>query len=114
MIEQNCSQVVTRCGIKFVSLSDVAIGQNGEVIILDSGNKYIIVLDNKLNLLKVIRQGNGDSRLVDPDSIAVTDNVIAVSDHGSDQVKNIPYKESSYQLSVIMVIRMTSLYALWD
>ena len=99
MTEQDCSQVVTHCGIKFDSLSDVAIGQNGEVIILDSGNKYIMVLDNKLNLLKVIGRGNGDSRLVDPDSIAVTDNVIAVSDHGSDQVKK--YSLQGELLSVI-------------
>ena len=44
------------------------------------------MLDDKLNLLKLIGQGNGNSRLVRP-FVAVTDNVIAVSDWASHQVK---------------------------
>ena len=96
--EQNCSQVVTHYGgNKFGGLFDVAIAPIGEVVAVDSDNKYIIMLDDKLNLLKLIGNESGDSRLVDPNNVAVTDNVIAVSDWGSHQVKNIPYKESSYQ-----------------
>ena len=47
------------------------------------------MLGNKLNLLKVIGQGSGNSRLVSPNGVAVTDNniIIAVSDSGSYQVK---------------------------
>ena len=37
------------------------------------------MLGNKLNLLKVIGQGSGNIRLVIPDGVAVTDNIIAVS-----------------------------------
>ena len=57
-----------------------------------------IVLDNKLNLLKVIGQGirSGNSRLVNPDSVAVTDNVIAVSDWGSHQVKKYSLQGRPY------------------
>ena len=56
------------------------------------------MLDNKLNLLKVIGQGSGNSRLVSPNGVAVTDN-IAVSDSGSDQVKK--YSLQGELLSVI-------------
>ena len=104
MTEQDCSQVVTHYGgNKFGGLSDVAIAPTGEVVIVDYDNRCVVVLDDKLNLLKLIgrRSGNrrrsGNSRLVRPYGVAVTDNVIAVSDWGSHQVKNIPYEESSYQ-----------------
>ena len=88
MTEQDCNQVVTHYGgKKFGYLTDVTIGPNDEVLIVDSSYKCVIVLDNKLNLLRVIGQGNDNSRLVRPDGVAVTDNVIAVSDYGSHQVK---------------------------
>ena len=50
-------------------------------------------------MLKVIGQGSGNSRLVSPDGVAVTDNVIAVSDYGSNQVKK--YSLQGELLSVI-------------
>ena len=88
MTEQDCSQVVTHYGgNKFGSLLDLAIAPTGEVLIVDYDNSHVIVLDDKLNLLKLIGKGSGNSRLVSPNSIAVTDNVIAVSDHNSHQVK---------------------------
>ena len=57
------------------------------------------MLHNKLNLLKVIGQGSGNSRLVSPNGVAVTDNTIAVSDYGSHQVKK--YSLQGELLSVI-------------
>ena len=36
----------------------------------------------------MIGQGSSNSRLVIPDGVAVTDNIIAVSDGGTHQVKN--------------------------
>ena len=88
MTEQDCSQVVTHYGgNKFGCLTDVAVGPNGEVVIVDYGNKSVVLLDDKLNLLKVIGQGSGNSRLVNPCGVAVTDNVIAVSDFDKHQVK---------------------------
>ena len=88
MTEQDCSQVVTHYGgNKFGGLIDVAIAPTGEVVIVDYDNKCVLVLDDKMNLLKLIGQGSGNSRLVKPNGVAVTDNVIAVSDKGSDQVK---------------------------
>ena len=88
MTEQDCSQVVTHYGgNKFGRLGDVAIAPTGEVVIVDYDNRCVVVLDDKLNLLRVIGQGSGNSRLILPNDVAVTDNVIAASDCGSDQVK---------------------------
>ena len=90
MTEQDCSQVVTHYGgNKFGYLLDVTTSATGcgEIVIVDHGSKNVIVLDDKLNLLMVIGQGSGDSRLFRPYGVAVTDNVIAVSDWGSHQVK---------------------------
>ena len=100
MTEQDCSQVVTHYGGNEIAyLRDVTVTPNDEIVIVDNGNNCVVVLDNKLNLLKVIGQGNGNSRLVSPDGVAVTDNVIAVSDWSSDQVKK--YSLQGELLSVI-------------
>ena len=100
MVEQDCSQIVTHYGgKKFGSLSDVAVGPNGEVVIVDFDNNSVVLLDAKLNWLKMIGQGSGNSRLVTPDGVAVTDNVIAVSDWDSHQVKK--YSLQGELLSVI-------------
>ena len=100
MTEQDCSQVVTHYGgNKFGGLYDVAIAPTGEVVIVDYDNRCVVVLDGKLNLLKLIGQGSDNSRLVRPDGVAVTDIIIAVSDRGSDQVKN--YSLQGELLSVI-------------
>ena len=100
MTEQDCSQVVTHYGgKKFGRLTDVAIAPTGELVIVDHDNRCVVVLDDKLNLLKLIGQGNDNSRLVKPYGVAVTDNVIAVSDWDSDQVKK--YSLQGELLSVI-------------
>ena len=100
MTEQDCSQVVTHYGgNKFGRLTDVAIAPTGEVVIVDHDNRCVVVLDDKLNMLKLIGQGNDNSRLVRPHGVAVTDNVIAVSDSGSHQVKK--YSLQGNLLSVI-------------
>ena len=90
MTEQDCysSQMVRHYGgNEFHWLRDVTIAPTAEVVIVDGSNRCVIVLDDKLNLLKLIGQGSGNSRLLDPHGVAVTDNVIAVSDQGSHQVK---------------------------
>ena len=73
--------------------------QCNRVIIVHYGNNSVVLLDNELNLLKVIGQGSGNSRLVRPDGIAMTDNIIAVIDWGSHQVKK--YSLQGELLSVI-------------
>ena len=100
MTEQDYSQVVTHYrGHKFGGLRDVTVTCNDEILTVDYDNKCVVVLNNKLNLLKVIGQGSGNSRLVNPEGIAVTDNVIAVSDYGNHQVKK--YSLQGELLSVI-------------
>ena len=88
--------------------------QNGEMVIVDYGNKCVVVLDDKLNLTRVIGQDSGNSRLVSPDGVAVTDDVIAVSDWDSHQVKK--YSLQGELLSVIggHATRMVSLIVLED
>ena len=98
--EQDCSQVVTHYGgNKFIGLNDVAIAPTGEVVIVDYDNSNVIILDDQLNLLNIIGQESGDSRLVSPNGVAVTDNVIAVSDRGNHQVKK--YSLQGNLLSII-------------
>ena len=88
MTEMHCSQAMTHYeGKRFGKLSDVNVGPNGEIVIVDSSNKCVVVLDNDLNLLTVIGKGSGRSRLVHPDGVAMTKRVIAVTDHDSNQVK---------------------------
>ena len=100
MTEQDCSQVVTHYGgNKFRCLTNVAIAPTREVVIVDRGNKCVVVLDDKLKFLRVIGQESGNSTLVRPYGVAVTDNVIAVSDKGSHQVKK--YSLQGELLSVL-------------
>ena len=100
MTEQDCSQVVTNYGgNKFGHLRDVTVTSNDEVIIVNRGNNCVVVLDNKLNLLKVIGQGSGNDRLIRPECVAGTDNIVAVSDSGNNQVKK--YSLQGELLSVI-------------
>ena len=100
MTEQDCSQVVTHYGKKkFGHLRDVAVGPNGELVIVDNGNNSVVILDKKLNLLKVIGQGSDSNRLFNPEGVAVTENLIAISDCGSHQVKK--YSLQGELLSII-------------
>ena len=71
----------------FGNLNDVTIGPNNEIVIADNSNRCVVVLDDKFNLLAVIGQRNLDSKLVKPVGVAVTENVIAVSDQYLCQVK---------------------------
>ena len=83
--KQDCSQVVTHYGEnKFGYLYDVTIAPTGEIIVLD--DKHIIVLDDNLNLLKIIGQESDDQEFC-PFGVAVIDNIIAVSFQRIDQVK---------------------------
>ena len=88
MRQQDCSVVTDYGGNKFGWLSDVAIGVNDEVVIVDQTINCVLVLNCNMTLLSVIGQGSGDSKLVIPIGVAVSkDGIIAVGDYGSHQVK---------------------------
>ena len=100
MTEKDCIPVSSCCKeIKFGFLTDIALGPKEELMILDNSNKWIIMLDNKFNLLKIFGQGSGISKLDYPFGIAVADNFIVVSDCGSHEVKK--YSLQGELLSVI-------------
>ena len=98
---EHCCRVVTHYGrYKFGKLTDLAVGPNDEVIIVDNGNQCVVVLDSKLNFVKLIGQSEiENSRLFDPYCVAVTDNVIVVTDLQASQVKK--YSLQGAFLSVI-------------
>ena len=100
MKEDDCTWVMTSYGrTKFGGPCDVAVGPNGEVIMVDNVHNCVVVLDNELNLLTVIGQGSGNSKLIYPCGVAVMDNVIAVSEWGRHHVKK--YSLQGELLSVI-------------
>jgi len=99
--QQDCSVVTDYGRNKFGRLSDVAIGVNDEVVIVDDTNQCVIVLDCNMTLLSVIGQESDNSRLINPYCVAISkDGIIAVSDRGSNhQVKK--YSLQGKLLSVI-------------
>ena len=102
MRQQDCSVVTDYGGNKFGSLTDVAIGVHGEVVVVDITNECVIAFDCNMTLLSVIGQGSDDNKLNSraPYGVALSkDGTIAVSDHSSHQVKK--YSLQGKLLSVI-------------
>ena len=85
--EKNCQLVTHYGGKKFNGPRDVAIGPNGEVVIVDDKNKEVIIFDKDLKLIRTFGQGSGNSKLNDPAGVAVDHNVIAVSEYSDHVVK---------------------------
>ena len=85
--EQNCQLVTYYGGKDFNNPCSVAIGPNDEVVVVDNGNKEIIIFDKDLKLIRIFGQGYGNSKLSDPLGVAVGHNVIAVSDYSDHVVK---------------------------
>ena len=85
--EQNCQLVTDYRGKKFNGLRSIAVGPNDEVVVLDDNNKEVIIFDKDLNLILTFGQGSGDSELNDPAGVAISHNVIAVSEWDDHVVK---------------------------
>ena len=84
---KNCQLVTHYGGKEFNNPCGIAIGPNDEVIIVDSDEEEVIIFDKDLKLIRTFGQGSGDSKLNDPEDVAVGHNVIAVSDWDDHVVK---------------------------
>ena len=85
--EQNCQLVTDYGGKKFNSLRSIAVGPNDEVVVVDNGNKEVVIFDKDLKLIRTFGQGSGDSKLNSPVSVAVGHNVIAIGEWRDHVVK---------------------------
>ena len=85
--EQRCQLVTDYGGKKFNRLRSVAVGPSDEVVVVDKGNREVIIFDKDLKLIRSFGQGIGDSKLNYPVGVAVGHNVIVVSDSDDDVVK---------------------------
>ena len=85
--EQNCQLITHYGGKKFSDLYDVTTGPNDEVVILDRDNKEVIIFNKDLKLIRAFGQGEGDSKLNNPQGLAVGHHVIAVSEWSDNVVK---------------------------
>jgi len=80
--KRHCQVITHYEGNKFGRVTDVAIGVNDEVVIVDTTNKHVIVLDCNFALLAVIGQQT-NCKLDEPRCVAISkDGIIAVSDWG--------------------------------
>ena len=68
-------------------IQGIAIGPNDEIVMADSDNKEVIILDEDLKLIRTIGQRSGDDNLKDPTGVAVKLNIIAVSEFDDHMVK---------------------------
>jgi len=69
------------------SPNDVTIGPNEDVIVADTGNNCVVVMDKNLNFKSVIGKDKVDNRMNLPYGVAAGNNFIAVSETINHQVK---------------------------
>ena len=85
--EQNCQLVTDYGGKKFDKLHGVAVGPNDEVVVVDKGNREVIIFDKDLKLIRTFGQGSGDSKLNSPEGVTIGHKIIAVSEWDDHVVK---------------------------
>lgn len=85
--EQGFYEVITHYeGKEFCSPNDVTIGPNEEVIVADTGNDCVVVMDKNLNFKSVIGK-DASNRMSLPYGVAASNDCIAVSETTNHQVK---------------------------
>ena len=77
---QNCQLITQYGGKKFQHPWDITTTANDDVIMVDSGNNDVVILNKDMKLIRSFGQGSGDSKLKSPTGVAVGHYVIAVSD----------------------------------
>jgi len=86
--EQKLYQIITHYEEKeFCGPNDVTIGPNEEVIVADTGNNCVVVMDKNLNFKSVIGKDKSKNRMSLPYGVAASNDSIAVSETINHQVK---------------------------
>ena len=76
----------------------IAIGPNEEVVIVDEVNQDTIIFNKYLTQMHVFGQGSGDGKLSKPLGVAVSHNIIAISEHKNHVVKVFSLRGSKFGL----------------
>ena len=84
---QNCQLITQYGGKKFQHPWDITTTTNDDVVMVDSDNKDVVILNKDMKLIGSFGQGSGDSKLNHPVGVAVGHNVIAVSEYSDHVVK---------------------------
>ena len=91
--EQKFYQIITNYeGNEFCGPNDVAVGPNEDVIVADTGNNCVVVMDKDLNFKSIIGKDRIDNRMSLPYGVAASNDSIAVSETISHQVKRYNIK----------------------
>ena len=85
--KKNCQLVIHYGGKKLIQPWDITTGPNDEIVVVDNGNKEVIIFDKDLKLIRTFGHGSGNSKLNNPIGVAVGHNVIAVSEWDEHAVK---------------------------
>ena len=85
--KKNCQLVKDYGKKRFQHPHDVTIGPNNEIVIVDSENHEVVILDEDLQVIRTFGQGNGNSKLNNPVGVAIYKDVIAISEYDHHVVK---------------------------
>ena len=87
MKKENCRLFTEYGGKRYQRPCGIAIGPNEEVVIVDEINQDAVIFDKSLTQMRMFGQGSGDGKLRNPLGVAVSHNLIAVSEHKNHTVK---------------------------
>jgi len=85
---QNCKLITQYAWKKFQQPYNITTTTNDDVVMIDR-DKDVVILDKDMNLIRSFGQGSGDSKLNNPLGVAVSHNVIAVSEYNDHVVKKL-------------------------
>ena len=85
--KEDCRLFTEYGGKRYQRPCGIAIGPNEEVVIVDEVNQDAIIFDKNLTQMRVFGQGSGDGKLNKPLGVAMSHNLIAISEHKYHVVK---------------------------
>ena len=84
---KNCQLITQYGGKEFQFPHNITTTTNDDVVMLDNINTDVVILNKDMKLIRSFGQGSGDSKLNNPQGVAVGHNVIAVSEYSDHVVK---------------------------